>query len=75
MITKLFLRNFRGVEQQELNLGKINILTGANNSGKSSIIYALLALKNIILNSNQSLDSFLNLGFLNLGGFTQTVYF
>ncbi len=75
MITKLFLKNFRGVQQQELSLGKINILTGANNSGKSSIIYALLALKNIILNSNQSLDSFLNLGFLNLGGFTQTVYF
>ena len=75
MIKKLFLKNFRGIEQQTLDLGRINILTGANNSGKSSIIYGLLALKNIVLYSNQSLDSFLNLGFLSLGGFTQTVYF
>lgn len=75
MITKLYLKNFRGILKNELELGKITILTGPNNSGKSSIIYGLLALKNVVLNSNQSLDSFLNLGFINLGGFDQTVYF
>jgi predicted ATPase len=75
MIRKIFLKNFRGIEEQQVDLGKITILTGPNNSGKSTVIYGLLALKNIILNSNQSLDSFLNLGFLNLGGFSQTVYF
>lgn len=74
MITKLYLENFRGITSGEIDLGKINIFTGANNSGKSSIIYGLLALKNVVLNSNQSLDSFLNLGFLSLGGFTQAVY-
>jgi AAA15 family ATPase/GTPase len=74
MIKKLFLKNFRGIEREEVQLGKINVLTGANNSGKSSIIYGLLALKNLVINPNQSLDSFLNLGFLNLGGFSQTVY-
>jgi len=74
MITKLYLKNFRSIFNSEIELGKINILTGPNNSGKSSIIYGLLALKNVVLNSNQSLDSFLNLGFLNLGGFSQTVY-
>jgi predicted ATPase len=57
-----------------VELGKITVLTGPNNSGKSSIIYGLLALKNVVLNSNQSLDGFLNLGFLNIGGFSQTVY-
>lgn len=74
MITKLYLKNFRSIFNSEIELGKINILTGPNNSGKSSIIYGLLALKNVVLNSNQSLDSFLNFGFLNLGGFSQTVY-
>ena len=74
MITKLFLRNFRGIAKDELELGKVTVLTGPNNSGKSSIIYGLLAMKNVVLNSNQSLDSFLNLGFINLGGFSQSVY-
>jgi len=74
MITKLCLENFRGIRKSEVELGKITVLTGPNNSGKSSVIYGLLALKNVVLNSNQGLDSFLNLGFLNLGGFDQTVY-
>lgn len=74
MITKLYFENFRSIIKDEIELGKITILTGPNNSGKSSIIYGLLALKNIVLNSNQSLDSCLALGFINLGGFGQTVH-
>jgi len=75
MITKLSLGNFRSIRDNDVELGKINVLTGPNNSGKSSIIYGLLALKNVVLNPNQSLDSLLNLGFINLGGFEQAVYF
>ncbi len=74
MITKLFFNNFRSIRNGEVPLGKINILTGPNNSGKSSIIYGLLTLKNVVLNPNQAIDGFLNLGFLNLGGFAQSVY-
>ena len=74
MITKLQIENFRGIHKSEVELGKITVLTGPNNSGKSSVMYGLLALKNVVLNSNQSLDSFLNLGFINLGGFAQTVH-
>jgi len=74
MITKLNFGNFRSITKNEVELGKITILTGPNNTGKSSIIYGLLALKNVVLNSNQSLDSCLTLGFINLGGFSQTVY-
>ncbi len=74
MITKLLLNNFRSIRDAEVELGKITVLTGPNNSGKSSTIYGLLALKNIVLNPNQSFDSFLNLGFINLGGFAQTVF-
>jgi len=74
MITRLYLENFRAIFNNELELGRITVLTGPNNAGKSSILYGLLALKNVVLNSNQSLDGFLNLGFLNLGGFSQTVH-
>jgi len=74
MITKLSLGNFRSIRDSEVPLGKITVLTGPNNSGKSSIIYGLLTLKNVVLNPNQAVDSFLNLGFLNLGGFAQTVF-
>ncbi|MCK4850693.1 MAG: AAA family ATPase [Phycisphaerae bacterium] len=74
MITKLHLENFRGIQKTAMDLGKITVLTGANNSGKSTAIYGLLALKNVVLNPNQPLDAFLNLGFLNLGGFSQTVH-
>ncbi len=74
MITKLHFENFRSIHKSDVELGKITLLTGPNNSGKSSIIYGLMALKNVVLNPNQSLDGFLNLGFINLGGFAQTVY-
>jgi len=74
MITNVYLDNFRSIRKSDIELGKITVLTGRNNSGKSSIIYGLLALKNVVLNPNQSLDSLLNLGFINLGGFDQTVH-
>jgi predicted ATPase len=74
MIKKLYLENFRSLVKDELELGKITVLTGPNNSGKSTIIYGLLALKNFLLMSNQSLDNCLNLGFINLGGFRQVVH-
>jgi predicted ATPase len=74
MITKLSLSNFRSIRDSEIPLGRITVLAGPNNSGKSSIIYGLLTLKNVVLNPNQAIDGFLNLGFLNLGGFAQSVF-
>lgn len=74
MITKLNIQNFKSLKKAELTLGKITVLTGANNSGKSSFIYSLLALKNTITNPNQSVDACLTLPFINLGGFQQTVF-
>ena len=74
MISSFQIENFRGIKKINLETPKITVLTGANNSGKSSIIYAMLVLKNIINNTNQSLDSFFNLPFINLGGFKETVF-
>jgi len=75
MITKLNIENFKSLRKAELPMGKITVLTGANNSGKSSFIYSLLALKNTVSNPNQSLDACLTLPFINLGGFKETVFF
>jgi AAA15 family ATPase/GTPase len=73
MIKALNISNFKSLRNAKLPLGKITVLTGANNSGKSSFIYSLLALKNTITNPNQSIDGCLTLPFINLGGFQQTV--
>lgn len=45
MITKLIIENFKSHSNTELNLSKINILTGLNGMGKSSVIQALLLLR------------------------------
>jgi len=74
MITTLSIQNFKSLRNAELRLGKITVMTGANNSGKSSFIYSLLALKNTITNPNQSIDACLALPFINLGGFQQTIF-
>ena len=41
MITKIRIERFKSIASAELNLGKINVLVGANNSGKSSILQAI----------------------------------
>ena len=42
MFTEIELKNFRCIEYGKINFSKITLLTGANNSGKSSLINALL---------------------------------
>ncbi len=68
MITGLYIRNFRSIRDASLNLGRFTVLNGENNSGKSSVLYALQVLKNIVTSPNRSMDDLLNLNFLNLGG-------
>jgi hypothetical protein len=70
----LKVENFRSIESAEVRLGPITVLFGATSAGKSSLFYALLALRNFVLNSNQSSDGFFNLGFQNLGGFDACVF-
>ncbi|MBC7773843.1 MAG: AAA family ATPase [Phycisphaerae bacterium] len=74
MIKQLHIENFRSIKKAGVPLGKFTVITGANNCGKSSFIYSLLTLKNLVNNPNQSLDNFFVYGGLNLGGFTQTVF-
>ena len=46
MIRKLRLENFRGVVEGEIELDKLTILVGANNSGKTTILEALFLAPN-----------------------------
>jgi AAA15 family ATPase/GTPase len=47
---------------------------GANGAGKSSLIYSLLTLKNIVLNPNQLPNGFFNYTFANLGDYEAVVF-
>ena len=43
---KLTIKNFRGIKEGSLEFGKVNILIGGNNSGKTTILESLFLLPN-----------------------------
>ncbi|HMQ48807.1 MAG TPA: AAA family ATPase [Saprospiraceae bacterium] len=55
MIHKIRLSNFKSHQETEIKPGLINILIGANNSGKSSIFQALQLLKQSLRNQGLQL--------------------
>ncbi len=71
MITQIDISNFRSIKHQSIPLKKLNILYGANGSGKSSVAYAPYVMRNFFVNPNQRLNSLFNLGFINLGSLDQ----
>jgi len=74
MIEGLKILNFRSIKNQEIKIAPITVLYGHNSAGKSSILYSLAVLKNVILNPNQQSLGFFNLGFINLGDFQKVVF-
>ncbi|MGB9772668.1 MAG: AAA family ATPase [Bacteroidota bacterium] len=74
MVNKIKISNFRSIENAEVEIAPLTVLYGPTASGKSSLLYALIVLKNFIINPNQQSDGFFNLGFMNLGGFDNCVF-
>src|SRR5229473_2142539 len=74
MLTKLSVRNFRCIESCDVEFAPITIFFGPTSAGKSTLFYALLVLRNFILNPTQALDGLFHLGFQNLGGFEACVF-
>lgn len=74
MLTKLSVKNFRSIEACDVELGPITVFFGPTSAGKSTLFYALLVLRNFILNPNQAIDGLFNLGFQNLGGFEACIF-
>ena len=70
---RLILNNFRSIKKETLELAPLTIMYGNNGSGKSSFMYALMTLKNIVLNPNQSPDGFFSYQFISIGGYDQVV--
>ena len=71
---KLHIKNFRSIKQLDLELAPITVLYGHNGTGKSSVLYAPLTLKNIVTNPNQDIQAFFNYGFTSLGTFEEIVF-
>jgi len=74
MLTKLDVQNFRSIENGAVEFAPITIFFGPTSAGKSTLFYALLVLRNFILNPNQAVDGLFNFGFQNLGGFEACVF-
>jgi energy-coupling factor transporter ATP-binding protein EcfA2 len=74
MIKKIAVENFRSIERAEVELAPLVVLYGPTASGKSSLLYAPLVLKNFIVNPNRPADGYLHIGFMDLGGFDQCVF-
>ncbi len=68
MITHLTLKNFKFHKQADLPLANLNILTGLNGMGKSSVIQSLLLLRQSYLKNNAlSKGLLLNGDLINIG--------
>ena len=52
-IKKIKIENFKGIKKLEMDLKPINILVGPNSGGKSSILHALVVLKQTLALPNQ----------------------
>lgn len=51
MFTQISFRNFRAIQEASIALGPFNLIIGANESGKSTVVQAILALHNRIRDS------------------------
>lgn len=74
MIKRIKISNFRSIEDEDIEIAPLTVLYGPTASGKSSLLYSLIVLKNFVINPNQQSDGFFNLGFINLGGFDNCVF-
>ncbi len=63
-LKELFIKNYRGIDKKRLVFKEnINILYGANRSGKTSIVDSLLFLQRYLMNPSHTLEHLLNIWF------------
>ncbi len=53
MLNKIEFHNFRAIQSASLELGPFNLIIGANGSGKSTVIQAIMALRNRIAQAQE----------------------
>ena len=70
----LGLKNFRSLEDVTLEVAPLTVIYGANGSGKSSLLYGLLTLRNFLTNPNQNTPSFFLYPSISLGGIHEVAH-
>ena len=70
----LHLQNFRSIRDARVEIAPLTVVYGANGSGKSSLIYGLLTLKNFLTNPSQNLSSLFSYPSISLGGWQEVVH-
>lgn len=73
MFKGLYLKNFRGFKKADIQLSRINVLVGPNNSGKSSILSALGLLSQTTASTDQNAALVLR-DKIDLGTYEDVVY-
>lgn len=74
MIDKLQLKNFKCFELLDIDLKNVNVFTGVNGMGKSTVIQSLLLLRQSQQMSKENKGLFLNGRYINLGNSQDVVY-
>lgn len=74
MITQLSFKNFKCFEQEQIELSSFNLLTGLNGMGKSSVIQALLLLRQNYLSNTLDKRLSLNGSLVNCGNAKDILY-
>ena len=75
MLAELRLINFRSISNpRRLKLAPLNVLIGPNNAGKSSLLYALLLMKQTMSDANPDAALVTSLQGLELGGYRDLVH-
>lgn len=74
MFTKIELGNFKRFQKLEIDLAKINIIVGPNNSGKSSIIGALRLICQTLDSYDDQVTLLLNGPFGDFGTYKDLIY-
>ena len=75
-IHRLALKNFKCFKEVDISFSKITLLTGENSSGKSSLLYGILApLQSVSLDGNSfPLYLSFNGSYVNMGGFEEVSF-
>ncbi|MCD6515037.1 MAG: AAA family ATPase [Candidatus Odinarchaeota archaeon] len=67
MIEKIIISNYKSIRELELNLSKINVLIGPNNSGKTSILEGISSIGILFSNEYDCCDESLKISLPRMG--------
>ena len=74
-LRQIGLRDFKSVAEADVELGPLTVVVGANSSGKSTLLQAILALAQAFRSHTANAELPLNGDFVNLGTFDDTKNF